>query len=230
METEQLKKVIEAILLAAGRPLGLDQLLSMFEEQEKPERQQVREAVAALQQDYADRGIDLVEVGSGYRIQVRASMQPWVSRLWEEKPARYSRALLETLALIAYRQPITRGEIEEVRGVSVSSNIIKTLQEREWIHVVGHREVPGRPAMYGTTRQFLDYFSLKTLDELPSLAELRDLNDIGRELELDLADIPGLQVEDADAVEEPAEAAADDSEESPPRAEAAAGETGATIH
>jgi len=230
METEQLKKVIEAILLAAGRPLTLDQLLSMFEEQEKPERQQVREAVAALQEDYADRGIDLVEVGSGYRIQVRASMQPWVSRLWEEKPARYSRALLETLALIAYRQPITRGEIEEVRGVSVSSNIIKTLQEREWIHVVGHREVPGRPAMYGTTRQFLDYFSLKTLDELPSLAELRDLNDIGRELELDLSDIPGLQVENDDATEEPAEAAADDSEESLPRAEPAAGETGATIH
>jgi segregation and condensation protein B len=230
METEQLKKVIEAILLAAGRPLTLDQLLAMFEEQEKPERQQVRDAVAALQQDYADRGIDLIEVGSGYRIQVRASMQPWVSRLWEEKPARYSRALLETLALIAYRQPITRGEIEEVRGVSVSSNIIKTLQEREWIHVVGHREVPGRPAMYGTTRQFLDYFSLKTLDELPSLAELRDLNEIGRELELDLADIPGLQVESDAAIEEPAEAAADDSEESLPRSEPAAGETGATIH
>ena len=230
METEQLKKIIEAILLAAGRPLTLDQLLAMFEEQEKPERQQVREAVAALQEDYAGRGIDLVEVGSGYRIQVRASMQPWVSRLWEEKPARYSRALLETLALIAYRQPITRGEIEEVRGVSVSSNIIKTLQEREWIHVVGHREVPGRPAMYGTTRQFLDYFSLKTLDELPSLAELRDLNEIGRELELDLSDIPGLQVENGDATEEQAEAAAGDSEESPPRAEAAAGENGATIH
>jgi segregation and condensation protein B len=230
METEQLKKVIEAILLAAGRPLSLDQLLSMFEEQEKPERPQVREAVAALQQDYADRGIDLVEVGSGYRIQVRASMQPWVFRLWEEKPARYSRALLETLALIAYRQPITRGEIEEVRGVSVSSNIIKTLQEREWIHVVGHREVPGRPAMYGTTRQFLDYFSLKTLDELPSLAELRDLNEIGRELELDLSDIPGLQVENEDATEEPAEAAAEDSDESLPRAEPPAGESGATIH
>ncbi len=228
METDQLKKVIEAILLAAGRPLSLDQLLSMFEEQERPERQQVREAVAALQEDYADRGIDLVEVGSGYRIQVRASMQPWVSRLWEEKPARYSRALLETLALIAYRQPITRGEIEEVRGVSVSSNIIKTLQEREWIHVVGHREVPGRPAMYGTTRHFLDYFSLKSLDELPSLAELRDLNEIGRELELDLSDIPGLQME-SDAAEEPSEAAAD-VEESRPLAERPAGESGATIH
>jgi len=231
MDTEQLKMVIEAILLAAGRPLTLDQLLAMFEENEKPERNQVREAVAALQADYAGRGIDLVEVGSGYRIQVRAGMQPWVSRLWEEKPARYSRALLETLALIAYRQPITRGEIEEVRGVSVSSNIIKTLQEREWIHVVGHREVPGRPAMYGTTRHFLDYFSLKTLDELPSLAELRDLNEIGRELELDLSDIPGLHlVDDSGDAEEPAEAAADDIEESRPHQEAAAGESGATIH
>jgi segregation and condensation protein B len=228
METEQLKMVIEAILLAAGRPLTLDQLQAMFEEQEKPERQQLREAVTALQADYTGRGIDLVEVGSGYRIQVRASMQPWVSRLWEEKPARYSRALLETLALIAYRQPITRGEIEDVRGVSVSSNIIKTLQEREWIHVVGHREVPGRPAMYGTTRHFLDYFSLKTLDELPSLAELRDLNEIGRELDLDLSDIPGLQVEN-DAAAEPAEAAAD-VEESLPLAERAAGESGATFH
>ena len=228
MDTEQLKMVIEAILLAAGRPLTLDQLLAMFEEQEKPERQLVREAVTALQADYAGRGIDLVEVGSGYRIQVRASMQSWVSRLWEEKPTRYSRALLETLALIAYRQPITRGEIEDVRGVSVSSNIIKTLQEREWIHVVGHREVPGRPAMYGTTRHFLDYFNLKTLDELPSLAELRDLNEIGRELDIDLSDIPGLQVEN-DAVEEPAEAAADVGE-SLPQAERAAGESGATIH
>jgi segregation and condensation protein B len=228
MDTEKLKMVIEAILLAAGRPLTLDQLLAMFEENEKPERQQVREAVTALQADYAGRGIDLLEVGSGYRIQVRASMQPWVSRLWEEKPTRYSRALLETLALIAYRQPITRGEIEEVRGVSVSSNIIKTLQEREWIHVVGHREVPGRPAMYGTTRHFLDYFSLKSLDELPSLAELRDLNEIGRELELDLSDIPGLQVE-SDAAEEPSEAAAD-VEESRPLAEQPAGESGATIH
>ncbi len=228
MDTEQLKMVIEAILLAAGRPLTLDQLLAMFDEQEKPDRQQVREAVTALQADYAGRGIDLLEVGSGYRIQVRASMQPWVSRLWEEKPTRYSRALLETLALIAYRQPITRGEIEEVRGVSVSSNIIKTLQEREWIHVVGHREVPGRPAMYGTTRHFLDYFSLKSLDELPSLAELRDLNEIGRELELDLSDIPGLQME-SDAAEEPSEAAAD-VEESRPLAERPAGESGATIH
>jgi len=192
MEIHQLKHVIEAILLAAGRPLNIDQLLAMFTEHEKPERSEIRDAVSALQDDYDSRGIALIQVGSGYRIQVRETMQPWVEHLWDEKPARYSRALLETLALIAYRQPVTRGEIEEVRGVSVSSTIIKTLLEREWVHVVGHREVPGRPAMYGTTRKFLDYFSLKSLSELPSLAELRDLSEIGKELELDLSDIPGI--------------------------------------
>ncbi|MGB5177582.1 MAG: SMC-Scp complex subunit ScpB [Gammaproteobacteria bacterium] len=195
MEIDQLKNVIEAILLAAGRPLNIDQLLAMFAGQEKPERSEIRDAVGALQADYETRGIALIQVGSGYRIQVRETMQPWVEHLWEEKPARYSRALLETLALIAYRQPVTRGEIEDVRGVSVSSTIMKTLLEREWVHVVGHREVPGRPAMYGTTRKFLDYFSLKNLSELPSLAELRDLNEIGRELELDLSDIPGIGIE-----------------------------------
>jgi segregation and condensation protein B len=194
MEIDQLKMILESILLAAGRPLTIDQLLAMFEEHEKPERSALREAVAALQSDYELRGIALVQLGGGYRIQVRQTMQPWVARLWEEKPARYSRALLETLALIAYRQPITRGEIEDVRGVAVSSSIMKTLQEREWVHVVGHRDVPGRPAMYGTTKQFLNYFNLKSLDELPSLAELRDLNAIGEELELDLSDIPELQL------------------------------------
>ncbi len=209
METNQLKNVIESILLAAGRPLSLDQLLALFEEQDKPERNDIREAVSALQADYEARGIDLVQVGSGYRIQVREGMQPWVARLWEEKPARYSRALLETLALIVYRQPVTRGEIEEVRGVSVSTTIIKTLLEREWVHVVGHREVPGRPAMYGTTKKFLDYFSLKNLNELPSLAELRDLNEIGKELELDLSDIPGLELTPANDEATEANAGAD---------------------
>jgi len=192
MEIDQLKNVIEAVLLAAGRPLGVDQLMATFAESEKPERSDIDNAVSALQADYESRGIALIQVGSGYRIQVRETMQPWVAQLWEEKPTRYSRALLETLALIAYRQPVTRGEIEEVRGVSVSTTIIKTLLERDWVHVVGHREVPGRPAMYGTTRKFLDYFSLKSLNELPSLAELRDISEIGRELELDLTDIPGL--------------------------------------
>jgi len=212
MEIDQLKNVIEAILLAAGRPMSIDKLLTMFPEQERPERSDIRDAVEALQADYETRGIALIQVGGGYRIQVRETMQPWVAQLWEEKPARYTRALLETLALIAYRQPVTRGEIEEVRGVSVSTTIIKTLLEREWVHVVGHREVPGRPAMYGTTKKFLDYFSLKSLNELPSLAELRDLNEIGKDLELDLSDIPGIELTPANdeeagvAVEEEADA------------------------
>jgi segregation and condensation protein B len=197
MEIQQLKNIVEAILLGAGKPLSIDQMLTMVGEQDMVDRNLIREAIAALQSDYEARGIDLVQVGSGYRVQIRETMQPWVSRLWEEKPSRYSRALLETLSLIAYRQPITRGEIEEVRGVAVSTNIIKTLLEREWVHVIGHREVPGRPAMYGTTRKFLDYFSLKTLSDLPSLSELRDLSAIGKELELDLSEIPGLEMEGA---------------------------------
>jgi segregation and condensation protein B len=138
----------------------------------------------ALREVYADRGVELAEVASCWRIQVSQAMEPWVSRLTDEKPARYSRALLETLALVAYRQPITRGEIEDIRGVSVSSSIMKTLQEREWVRVVGHRDVPGRPAMYGTTRQFLDYFNLKGLDDLPTLMELRDIDTINAELDL----------------------------------------------
>ena len=223
MDTDRLKQIAEAILLAAARPVTLDQLLALFEENERPERADMRKALEALEGDFDGRGIELVQVASGYRIQVRDEMQTWVSRLWEEKPARYSRALLETLSLIAYRQPITRGEIEEVRGVSVSSSIMKTLQEREWVRVVGPREVPGHPAMYGTTREFLDYFNLKSLDELPSLAELRDLSTIGQELELDLSDIPEAQlapanddsesVEDAEVIELPqsADSAEDDS-------------------
>ena len=186
MDNQRIKYIVESVLLAAGKPLGLDQLLAVFGDGERPERDDIREAVTALQQDYAERGIELVEVASGYRIQVSQSMEPWVSRLTEEKPARYSRALLETLALVAYRQPITRGEIEDIRGVSVSSSIMKTLQEREWVRVVGHRDVPGRPAMYGTTRQFLDYFNLNGLDDLPTLMELRDIDTINAELDLEL--------------------------------------------
>lgn len=195
MEMQQLKNIIEAFLLGAARPLSVDQLLIMLGEDEIVDRSLIQEALSALQAEYETRGIALVQVGSGYRVQIRETMQPWVSRLWEEKPARYSRALLETLSLIAYRQPITRGEIEEVRGVAVSTTIMKTLQEREWVHIIGHREVPGRPAMYGTTRKFLDYFSLKGLSDLPSLAELRDLSAIGKDLELDLSEIPGLELE-----------------------------------
>lgn len=232
MEIEQLKYIIEAILLGAGRPLTIDQLLTMFDEHEKPDRGVIREAISLLQGDYATRGLALVQVGGGYRIQIRESMRPWVSRLWEEKPARYSRALLETLSLIAYRQPITRGEIEEVRGVSVSTTIMKTLQEREWVHIVGHREVPGRPAMYGTTKKFLEYFSLQSLSDLPSLAELRDLSAIGKELELDLSDIPELQLA-SDTDSDGAECAATDdvvAEDIEPAAEAVDGNNIATIH
>lgn len=179
----QLTNIVEAALLAAGTPLKIEQLMELFDEGGRPKKQDMLQALGTLKDEYQNRGIELVEVASGWRIQVGADMSPWVSRLWEEKPTRYSRALLETLALIAYRQPITRGEIEDVRGVSVSTNIIKTLLERDWVRVVGHRDVPGRPAMYATTRTFLDYFNLKGLDELPSLAELRDLDTISGELD-----------------------------------------------
>jgi len=180
---QQLRKILEAVLLAADKPLNLDQLGDVFEEHQRPARSVLRQALDMVQESCADRGYELVEVASGYRFQVRSEYAPWASRLWEERPQRYSRALLETLAIIAYRQPITRGEIEDIRGVAVSTNIVKTLMEREWIRVVGHKDVPGRPAMYATTRQFLDYFNLTSLDQLPPLAEIRDLEDISRELE-----------------------------------------------
>ncbi len=183
-----LKNILEAALLSAGQPLSLDKLGSLFDEHWQPTKTEIGEALDALVEDYRGRGIELVEVASGYRFQARSETGPWVSRLWEERPPRYSRALLETLALIAYRQPITRAEIEEVRGVAVSSNIIKTLAEREWIRVIGHRDVPGRPALYATTKEFLDYFNLKGLDELPSLMEIRDLETITAELDLQPAE------------------------------------------
>ncbi len=183
--TPPLKHIIEALLLAAGGPLSANQLVSLFAADEAYSMEQISKALDELKGDLAGRGIELVEVASGYRLQTRPSLLPWISRLWEERPQRYSRALLETLAMIAYRQPITRGEIEEVRGVSVRSNIIRTLQEREWIRVVGHRDVPGKPALFGTTRAFLDYFNLNTLDELPTLAEIRDMETLEPELDFD---------------------------------------------
>ncbi|MGM0570656.1 SMC-Scp complex subunit ScpB [Marinobacter sp.] len=189
MNEENLRRVqniVEAALLAAGRPLTLDQLRDLFEEHERPARQVMEHVLMLLDEACIGRGFELKRVASGYRFQVRQDVAPWVGRLFEEKPQRYSRALLETLALIAYRQPITRGEIEDIRGVTVSSNIIRTLQEREWVRVVGHKDVPGRPAMYATTRQFLDYFNLTSLDELPPLAEIRDLEEIGREIEQEI--------------------------------------------
>jgi len=182
MSETSLVHILEGALLAAGKPMTVAQLADLFEEHERPETTQIREALKEVAERCDDRGFELQEVSSGFRFQVRQSLAPWVARLWQERPQKYSRALLETLALIAYRQPITRGEIEEIRGVAVSSNIIKTLHEREWIRVVGHRDVPGRPAMYATTRQFLDYFNLKSLDQLPALAEIRDVETLNAEL------------------------------------------------
>lgn len=185
MKDDEIKNIIEAALMAAEKALNIDRLLLLFEhDDEKPTRDQIKAALEALQAECEGRGVELKRVASGYRYQTRTEVQPWVARLWQEKPPRYTRALLETLSLIVYRQPITRGEIEEVRGVSVSSNIIKTLLEREWIKVMGHKEVPGRPALYGSTKQFLDYFNIKTLNELPSLSELADLDQDHPELDL----------------------------------------------
>lgn len=189
MNAQDLKILIEAILLAAGRPLTGAQLLELFDERERPSDELLAEALTALSADYETRGIELREVATGWRIQIRSRCVDMVSRLWQERATRYSRALLETLALIAYRQPITRSEIEEIRGVAISSSIMRTIQERDWIRVVGHREVPGRPELLGTTKDFLDYFGLKNLDQLPSLAELRDVENIGVQLELPSGDL-----------------------------------------
>jgi len=177
MQIEQLKPIIEAALLASTQPMTVQQLGELFGEADDVNREQIAKALEALTGDCSGRGIELKEVASGFRYQVRQDVHPWISRMWTERPSRYSRALLETLALIAYRQPITRPEIEQIRGVVVSSNIIKTMEEREWIRVVGYRDVPGKPALFGTTRAFLDYFNLKSLDQLPPLSEIRDMED-----------------------------------------------------
>lgn len=208
MNRQRLKQIIEAALLAAGAPLPMDNLQRLFGDDERPEAGEIEAALHEIDADCAGRGFELVQVSSGYRFQVRQELAPWISRLWEERPTRYSRALLETLALIAYRQPTTRAEIEDIRGVSVSSTIMKTLLEREWIRVVGHRDVPGRPALYGTTRKMLDHFNLKSLDELPPLGELMDLDKAharlqmdddggghGLQLSLDAAIAPGVTVD-----------------------------------
>jgi len=185
MEPEQLKRILEAALLASGTPLTLVQINELFGEEESPGVDTIANTIMQLQDDCAERGVELVEVASGWRYQIRKDTQPWVSRLWTERQTKYSRALLETLALIAYRQPITRAEIEQIRGVAVSTNIIKTMEEREWIRVLGHRDVPGKPAIFGTTKHFLDYFNLKSLDQLPPLAELRDVLELEPQLSLD---------------------------------------------
>ena len=184
LSPEKIKNIVEAALMSAGQPCSIDRLLSLFIDEYQPTREELKQALDSLAEDCVGRGVELKEVSSGFRYQAKQDYAQWVARLWEEKPARYSRALLETLALIAYRQPITRGEIEDIRGVTVSTNIMKTLQERDWVKVVGYRDVPGKPAMYATTRQFLDYFNLKSLSELPTLAEIRDIDSINAELDL----------------------------------------------
>jgi len=184
LPSNKLQQIIEAALLAADQPMTIAQLGGMFTDDERPATSEFREALALLDEGCRHRGVHLTEVASGFRLQVRAELQPWISRLWPERQRKYSRALLETLALIAYRQPITRAEIEDIRGVSVSTNIVRTLMERDWIRELGHRDVPGRPVLYGTTKGFLDHFNMKSLDELPSLAEIRDIETLEPELDL----------------------------------------------
>lgn len=194
-----LQKILEGALLAAGQPLTVARLLELFDESVAPSKEEMLTALQAIQQANSERGFELKEVASGWRFQVSEGLAPWVNRLWDEKPQKYSRALLETLALIAYRQPITRGDIEEIRGVAVSSHIMKTLMERDWVKVVGQRDVPGRPSLYATTRQFLDYFNLKNLDELPSLSEIRDLDELNAALNLGLDEqAVGIDVDEQD--------------------------------
>lgn len=184
----KVKMIIEGLLLAAGRPLTLESIAAVFNEEERPENEELLGVLARIDEECGDRGFELTKVASGYRFQVKQELAEWVGKLWEERPPRYTRALLETLALVAYRQPITRGDIEEIRGVAVSSNIIRTLLDREWIRVVGQRDVPGRPSMFATTKQFLDYFNLESLQQLPALSEIRDIDggakDLGFESEL----------------------------------------------
>ena len=184
----KVKMIIEGLLLAAGRPLPLENIAAVFNEEERPENDELLGVLARIDEECGERGFELTKVASGYRFQVKQELAEWVGKLWEERPPRYTRALLETLALVAYRQPITRGDIEEIRGVAVSSNIIRTLLDREWIRVVGQRDVPGRPSMFATTKQFLDYFNLESLQQLPALSEIRDIDggakDLGFEAEL----------------------------------------------
>lgn len=199
VDKDMLRKIVEGAILAAAQPLTVARILELFDEEVAPAKDEVLAALQDIQADNAERGFELKEVASGWRFQVRGETAPWVNRLWDEKPQKYSRALLETLALIAYRQPITRGDIEEIRGVAVSSHIMKTLMERDWVKVVGHRDVPGRPSLYATTRQFLDYFNLKNLEDLPSLSEIRDLDELNNVLDLGEE---GLGEKDEDVITE----------------------------
>lgn len=186
MDQDLIRRIVEAALLAAPQPLALPQLAALFPEDELPPPGSLQQAIGDLRAQCDERGVELVEVASGFRYQVRADVHPFVSRLWSERQAKYTRATLETLALIAYRQPITRGEIEQIRGVGVNANTIKMLEEREWIRVIGHRDVPGRPELFGTTRAFLDYFGLRSLDQLPALADLKDIPELDPQLPFDM--------------------------------------------
>ena len=209
---QKLKQILEGALLAAGKPLTLDKIEGLFMDKERPEKDQLKQALSAIEADCHERGFELRKVASGYRFQVKQELSEWIGRLWEEKPQRYSRALMETLSIIAYRQPITRGDIEKIRGVAVSTQIVHTLLEHEWVRIVGYRDVPGRPAMYATTKQFLDYFNLNSLEQLPPLAEIRDLEEINRELSLDEDKPAGRIIEFAEPETESEEIMVDDEE------------------
>ena len=195
---EKLQAIIEAALMVSGRPLTVAAIQQLFPEEEKPSINDIKSAISAIKDSRPDAGVELKEIASGFRFQAKAELSPWLSRLWEERAPRYSRAFLETLSIVAYKQPVTRAEIEEIRGVTVSSHIVKTLQERDWIRVVGYREVPGKPAIYATTKEFLDYFNIKTLSELPTLAEFKDLEAQEQQLQVQLA-MENSQVGPADS-------------------------------
>jgi|SRR4051812_37874532 len=212
VDKAMLRKIVEGAILAAAQPITVARILELFDEEVAPAKDEILAALQAIQADNDARGFELKEVASGWRFQVREELAPWVNRMWDEKPQKYSRALLETLSLIAYRQPITRGDIEEIRGVAVSSHIMKTLMERDWVKVVGHRDVPGRPSLYATTRQFLDYFNLKNLEDLPSLSEIRDLDEMNNVL--NLGDEEGIGEKDDEVIPDaPAVIIADESVE-----------------
>ena len=198
MNSDFLRQILEAAIMVSDKPMDVSHLEKLFDEKERPHRDEIRAALDEITTDCRDKGFELVKVSSGYRFQTKQSLSAWVSRVWEEKPKKFSRAMLETLALIAYRQPTTRGDIESVRGVSVSSDIIRVLDERGWIRVVGHRDVPGKPELLATTKEFLDYFNLKSLDQLPSLAEIKDFTDVDPALEL-LMPVDSLSSADEDS-------------------------------
>lgn len=206
---EKMQMIIEAALMVAGEPLTIAALQRLFaEEKEQPNNQTIKNILATLKEHYENSGLMLQEVASGYRIQARAELSPWLAKLWEERAPRYSRAFLETLAIVAYKQPVTRAEIEDIRGVTVSSNIMKTLQEREWIRIIGYREIPGKPALYGTTKTFLDYFNLKSLAELPTLAEFQNLEAQEARLQVQLA-LENSNIGPSDSEQIPAECEAE---------------------